>query len=69
MQAIEQVRAALEAMETIVCPACYSRLTLSDTTLDCAACGRRYPVADGIPVLLVDRATTPEKSMPEKPIG
>jgi len=64
MQAIERIRAALEAMETIVCPACHSRLTLSGATVDCAGCGRRYPLADGIPVLLVDRATTPEK-----PIG
>jgi hypothetical protein len=28
-------------------------------TLTCTACGRQFPVTDGIPVLLLDEATTP----------
>jgi uncharacterized protein YbaR (Trm112 family) len=27
--------------------------------LTCTACGRQYPVTDGIPVLLLDEATVP----------
>lgn len=27
--------------------------------LTCTACGRQFPVTDGIPVLLLDEATTP----------
>jgi len=59
MQAIERTRTVLP---TIVCPACHSRLTLSGTTVNCDGCGRSYPIEDGIPVLLVDRAATPQKS-------
>jgi uncharacterized protein YbaR (Trm112 family) len=53
MQAIERIR---EVLELIVCPACHGRLTLAESTVNCDACGRRYPVKDGIPILLVERA-------------
>jgi uncharacterized protein YbaR (Trm112 family) len=44
-----------EALDLIVCPACHGRLTLTGATVvDCTACGRRYPVVDGIPALLMD---------------
>ncbi|MEJ3657798.1 Trm112 family protein [Actinomycetes bacterium KLBMP 9759] len=33
--------------------------------LTCTRCGRRYPVVDGIPVLLVEEALPPETLPPE----
>jgi uncharacterized protein YbaR (Trm112 family) len=40
----------------LVCPACHKSLKLDGGVVYCGGCARRYPVVDGIPVLLVDRA-------------
>jgi len=48
-------------LDILACPACKSPLEVDDpaSTLNCSSeeCGLRYPVRDGIPVLLVDEAT------------
>ena len=44
-------------LEFVACPACHSPLTQpDDCELLCIACGRKYPVRDGIPVLIVEQA-------------
>ena len=40
----------------IACPACHGDLRMEDSRLICAACSRRYPIVDGIPALIVERA-------------
>jgi hypothetical protein len=40
----------------LACPACYGDLRREDARLVCASCRRAYPVVDGIPVLIVERA-------------
>jgi SAM-dependent methyltransferase len=45
-----------ELADLLVCPSCQVALTGSDGSLSCGACGRSFPVVDGIPVLLVDTA-------------
>jgi uncharacterized protein YbaR (Trm112 family) len=45
-----------EDLRWIVCPVCRKTLQLEIGTILCLGCGRRYPVIDGIPVLLADRA-------------
>lgn len=40
----------------LACPACYGSLRLEDACLICSACHRRYPIVDGIPALIVERA-------------
>jgi len=48
-------------LEILICPACHGdiRELDSDRGLECAKCGRVYPVRDGIPVMLVEEASPP----------
>jgi uncharacterized protein YbaR (Trm112 family) len=43
----------------LACPACAGDLRLEAAHLRCAACGRAYPIIDGIPVLITERAELP----------
>jgi uncharacterized protein YbaR (Trm112 family) len=43
-------------LELLACPACLGALRAGADRLVCTACGRAYPVVDGIPVLIVERA-------------
>jgi len=40
----------------LVCPACFGALRFNEADVACTACGRIYPVVDGLPVLIVERA-------------
>jgi uncharacterized protein len=40
----------------LACPVCHGDLRPVETWLTCAGCGRGYPVVDGIPVLIAERA-------------
>jgi uncharacterized protein YbaR (Trm112 family) len=42
----------------LACPACHGDLRLEDTRLVCSACARTYPIDDGIPALIIERAET-----------
>lgn len=44
--------------EVLVCPVDKADLTqdVAAERLVCTSCGRRYPVRDGIPIMLVDQA-------------
>ncbi|HEY1994963.1 MAG TPA: hypothetical protein VGG81_11215 [Edaphobacter sp.] len=45
-----------ENLRRIVCPVCHHSLLLEEAAIRCQCCGKRYPIVDGIPVLLADRA-------------
>jgi len=49
---------APEIVKTAVCPLCHGALRSEGdgARLICVQCGKRYPVEDGIPVLLAQRA-------------
>ena len=45
--------------DDLVCPVCYARLRFEGPAVVCIGCARTYPVIDGIPVLIPQRAIEP----------
>jgi uncharacterized protein YbaR (Trm112 family) len=45
--------------DRLACPACLGALHPEGDQMVCAGCCRAYPVTDGIPVLIVERAKMP----------
>lgn len=47
-----------DLLDILACPACKGEVTLTNdgSGLVCKACRLRYPIRDGIPVMLVDEA-------------
>jgi uncharacterized protein YbaR (Trm112 family) len=43
-------------LEILACPACKGNVEHKEGRIVCMKCGRRYPIQDGIPVMLVDKA-------------
>lgn len=43
-----------DLLAVLVCPVDKSELRLVEHELVCVACGRRYPIVDGVPNMLVD---------------
>ncbi|MCP4365003.1 MAG: Trm112 family protein [Planctomycetes bacterium] len=54
-----------EFLEILACPVCKTDVKLEQEKIVCANCGRRYPIKDDIPVMLVDEAELPEKGPKE----
>jgi len=48
-----------ELLDILACPACRAEVRLEGERIVCTACGRRYPVRDGIPIMLVEEAEAP----------
>jgi len=45
-----------QLLDILACPACKADLELKENKIVCKKCGKKYPVRDGIPVMLVDEA-------------
>lgn len=45
-----------QLLEILACPACKSDVELREGRIVCRKCGRKYPVRDGIPIMLIDEA-------------
>lgn len=45
-----------ELLDILACPACRADVKLENDKIVCTSCGRRYPIRDGIPVMLIDEA-------------
>lgn len=50
-----------ELLEILACPKCKAAVKLEGERLICQnpSCGLRYPIRDGIPVMLIDEAEKP----------
>ncbi len=50
-----------ELLEILACPACKSKVRLESDRLVCSnsQCGLRYPIREGIPVMLIEEAEKP----------
>ena len=49
-----------ELLEILACPLCKTEVRFENDKIVCTKCGRRYPVKDDIPVMLIDEAEMPE---------
>ncbi|MDR4503668.1 MAG: Trm112 family protein [Candidatus Scalindua sp.] len=47
-------------LEILACPLCKTDVKLEEDKLICTNCGRRYPIRDDIPIMLIDEAELPE---------
>ncbi|MFH1868320.1 MAG: Trm112 family protein [Candidatus Omnitrophota bacterium] len=48
-----------ELLKILACPADKADVSLEGDEIVCSKCRRRYPIKDGIPVMLIDEAVTP----------
>ena len=52
----QESRFEASILSQLACPACLGDLRPEEMLLVCAECGRGYPIVDGIPVLIAERA-------------
>ncbi len=50
-----------DLLEVLACPACKVPVRQEEDRLVCDQCSRRYPVREGIPIMLMDEAEQPGK--------
>lgn len=48
-----------ELLKILACPLDKAPIRLEGDRIVCTQCGRRYPIRDGIPVMLIDEAELP----------
>lgn len=51
-----------ELLDILACPLCKESVQLKEDRLVCVKCGRRYPIKDGIPIMLIDEAELPSEN-------
>ena len=45
-----------ELIDILACPKCKGSVELNNNKIQCTQCGRKYPIREGIPIMLVDEA-------------
>ena len=54
-----------ELLKILACPACKKDVVLDNDKIVCTKCGRRYPIKDDIPIMLIDEAEMPSRDRKE----
>lgn len=54
-----------QLLNILACPACKESVVLKDKKIVCTKCRRKYPIKDGIPVMLIEEAQLDEKDKKE----
>ena len=54
-----------ELLAILACPLCKTDVRLEGDRIVCVKCGRRYPIKDDIPIMLIDEAELPGGSRKE----
>jgi len=55
-----------ELLDVLACPDCKSDVEFRDNKIICKGCGRRYPIKDGIPIMLIDESESPSRKRSSK---
>ena len=55
--------AAAQQRRHLACPACHSQMLWASDRATCESCGQTYPIEDGIPILLADRAAADDDEL------
>lgn len=45
-----------ELLKILACPACKANVELREEKIVCVKCGRKYPIRNDIPIMLVEEA-------------
>ena len=43
-------------LKVLACPFCKADVFLKNNKIVCTQCGRKYPIKDGIPIMLIEEA-------------
>ncbi|MEA3328425.1 MAG: Trm112 family protein [Candidatus Omnitrophota bacterium] len=49
-------------LEMLACPACKKEVRLEAEEIVCVGCKKRYPIRNGIPIMLIEESKGPDKS-------
>lgn len=54
-----------ELLKILACPLCKADVFLQENKIVCTKCKRRYPIRDGIPIMLIEEAECDETTLAE----
>ncbi|OPX29378.1 MAG: hypothetical protein B1H08_03910 [Candidatus Omnitrophica bacterium 4484_171] len=53
-------------LKILACPFCKADVSLKDNKIICTQCGRKYPIKDDIPIMLIEEAEIDDNEKKER---